>query len=203
MSADAASDVIALYQTCAADFDRSRSRELVEKYWLDRFLVHLPPKGSVLDIGCGAGEPIARYCIENSHEVTGIDASPALISLCRARFPGHQWLVRDMRDMRLDSRFDGLIAWHSLFHLTPHDQQIVLQTCMRLAAEEAVLMFTAGPDRRETLGRFCDETLYHASLAFEEYRMILAGGGFQIIAHEIDDQSCGGATVYLARRSGG
>lgn len=203
MSADAATNVIALYQTYAADFDRSRSRALVEKHWLDRFLVHLPPKASVLDIGCGAGEPIARYCIENGHEVTGIDASPALISLCRERFPGHRWHVQDMRDMRLDSHFDGLIAWHSLFHLTPDDQQIVLQRCMRLAAEEAVLMFTAGPDRRETPGRFCGQRLYHASLAFEEYRVILAGGGFQIIAHEIKDQSCGGATVYLARRSGG
>ena len=203
MSADAATNVIALYQTYAADFDRSRSRALVEKHWLDRFLVHLPPKASVLDIGCGAGEPIARYCIENGHEVTGIDASPALISLCRERFPGHRWHVQDMRDMRLDSHFDGLITWHSLFHLTPDDQQIVLQRCMRLAAEEAVLMFTAGPDRRETPGRFCGQRLYHASLAFEEYRVILAGGGFQIIAHEIKDQSCGGATVYLARRSGG
>lgn len=202
MSADAASNIIALYQTFAEDFDRSRSRALMEKHWLDRFLVYLPPKASILDIGCGAGEPIARYCIENGHEATGIDASPALISLCRARFPGHRWLVRDMRDMRLDSRFDGLIAWHSLFHLTPDDQQIVLETCMHLAAEEAVLMFTAGPDRRETLGRFCGQPLYHASLAFEEYRVILAGGGFQIIAHAIDDQSCGGATVYLARRSG-
>lgn len=202
MSADAASNVIALYQTYAADFDRSRSRALMEKHWLDRFLVHLPPKASILDIGCGAGEPIARYCIENGHDVTGIDASPALISLCRERFPGHRWHVQDMRDMRLDSRFDGLIAWHSLFHLMPGDQQIVLETCMRLAAEEAVLMFTAGPDRQETLGRFCGQPLYHASLAFEEYRVILAGGGFQIIANAIDDQSCGGATVYLARRSG-
>ncbi len=202
MSGDAASKVITLYQTHAADFDLSRSRALMEKPWLDRFLASLPPRASILDIGCGAGEPIARYCIENGHEVTGIDSSSALISLCRARLPGHQWLVRDMRDMRLDSRFDGLIAWHSIFHLTPDDQQIVLQTCMRLAVEEAVLMFTAGPDRRETLGRFCGQPLYHASLAFGDYRSILADGGFEIIAYEIDDQSCGGATVYLAKRSG-
>lgn len=87
MSADAASNVIALYQTYAADFDRSRSRALVEKHWLDRFVVYLPPNTSILDIGCGAGEPIARYCIENGHEVTGIDASQALISLAVRAFP--------------------------------------------------------------------------------------------------------------------
>lgn len=203
MSADAASNVIGLYRTYAADFDRSRSRDLIEKSWLDRFLAHLQPVASILDIGCGAGEPIARYCIEGGHEVTGIDASPSLISLCRERFPGHRWLVGDMRDVRLDRRCQGLIAWHSLFHLAPDDQQLTLQKCMRLAAQEAVLLFTAGPDRQETMGNFCGQTLYHASLAFDEYRLILAKGGFQIIAHEIEDQSCGGATVYLARRGGG
>ncbi|MDQ1197951.1 class I SAM-dependent methyltransferase [Agrobacterium sp. SORGH_AS 787] len=201
MSDDAASNVIALYQAYAADFDRSRSRELMEKPWLDRFLAHLPPKASILDMGCGAGEPIARYCIERGHQLTGIDASISLILLCRERFPGHRWLVGDMRDLRLDRRFDGLIAWHSLFHLTPDDQQIVLERSMRRATENAVLLFTAGPDRQETFGRFCGQTLYHASLAFEEYRLILADGGFEIIAHEIEDQSCGGATIYLAKRS--
>ena len=203
MSADAANNVIALYQTYAADFDRWRSRDLMEKPWLDRFLTDLPPNASILDIGCGAGEPVSRYCIESGHEVTGIDASLSLISLCRQRFPGHQWLVGDMRDLSSDRRFDGLIAWHSLFHLTPEDQQRVLQRCMRLAAGEAVLMFTAGPDRQEMLGRFCGQPLYHASLAFEDYRSILAEGGFRIVAHEIEGQASGGATVYLARRRGG
>lgn len=199
----AAKNVVALYQRHAAEFDRSRSRALIEKAWLDTFLGYLPLKASILDIGCGGGEPIARYCIEGGHEVTGIDGSSSLIALCRERFPNHQWHVGDMRDMSSDKCFDGLIVWHSLFHLTPDNQQRVLKTCMRLAAAEAVLLFTAGPDRHETLGLFCGQPLYHASLAFEEYRLILAGGGFQIIAHAIDDQSCGGATVYLARRSGG
>lgn len=203
MSSDAAKNVVALYERHAAEYDRARSRALIEKAWLDTFLGYLPLKASILDIGCGGSEPIARYCIESGHEVTGIDGSSSLIALCRERFPSQQWHVGDMRDMSSDKRFDGLIVWHSLFHLTPDGQQRVLETCMRLAAAEAVLLFTAGPDRNETLGLFCDQPLYHASLAFEEYRLILAGSGFQIIAHAIDDQSCGGATVYLARRSGG
>ena len=59
-----AEGVIDLYSRRAAEWDADRSRALIEKPWLDRFLAHVPPGGSVLDLGCGSGEPIARYLIE-------------------------------------------------------------------------------------------------------------------------------------------
>jgi SAM-dependent methyltransferase len=61
-----------LYQRHAADWDKERGRSLFEKPWLDRFLALLPPSASVLDIGCGAGEPTARYFIERGCHVTAI-----------------------------------------------------------------------------------------------------------------------------------
>ena len=39
---------------------RLREGSLYERGWLDRFCALVPPGGSVLDMGCGAGEPIAR-----------------------------------------------------------------------------------------------------------------------------------------------
>jgi SAM-dependent methyltransferase len=80
--------IVALYERHAHHFDADRRRDpLVEKAWLDRFDSLLPPGASVLDIGCGHGEPIARYLIEQGFDVSGIDTSPTLISLCRSRFP--------------------------------------------------------------------------------------------------------------------
>src|SRR6516164_8786111 len=115
--------VRSLYQRHAADWDRERGRNLFEKPWLDRFLALLPQSASVLDIGCGAGEPIARYLIERGYDVTGIDSSPALIGMCKDRFPDQEWIVTDMRELSLDRRFDGILAWNSLFHLSPEDQR--------------------------------------------------------------------------------
>jgi ubiquinone/menaquinone biosynthesis C-methylase UbiE len=59
MSKDA-ERIIGLYQDRAAEWDAIRSRQLMEKAWLDRFVGLLPAGGSVLDIGCGMAEPIAR-----------------------------------------------------------------------------------------------------------------------------------------------
>ncbi len=56
--------IIGLYERHARAFDRDRGKSLFEKPWLDRFLDLVPEGGSVLDIGCGSGEPIARHLIE-------------------------------------------------------------------------------------------------------------------------------------------
>src|SRR2546430_2493424 len=115
--------IISLYQRYADDWDKERGRCLFEKPWLDRFLVLLPENASILDIGCGSAEPIARYLIARRCHVTGIDSSSALIDLCKDRFPDQSWIIADMRMLSLDRRFDGILAWNSFFHLCPEDQR--------------------------------------------------------------------------------
>ena len=115
--------IIDLYQRKAANWDADRGRSLFERRWLDRFLSLVPAHGPVLDLGCGSGEPIARYFIECGYDVTGVDLSPTLISLCTERFPASIWTVADMRKLDLGRRFDGIVAWDSFFHLTPDDQR--------------------------------------------------------------------------------
>src|SRR3954451_509799 len=114
--ADESERIIGLYQQYAADWDKERGRNLFEKPWLDRIQALLPQKASILDIGCGAGEPIASYLIERGCQVTGIDSSPAHIGMCKNRFPDQEWIVTDMRTLSLGRRFDGILAWDSFFH---------------------------------------------------------------------------------------
>ncbi|NTZ89835.1 class I SAM-dependent DNA methyltransferase [Agrobacterium tumefaciens] len=196
---NASRDVIGLYTEHGADFDKERGRSLAEKPWLDRF-TSLLPGGSILDIGCGSGEPIAGYFIANGYDVTGIDASLPLIELCRSRFPENLWAVADMRELALGRRFDGLIAWHSFFHLKPEDQRLMFGIFRQHANDGAALMFTAGPGHGEAIGTFHGKPLYHASLAREDYESLLAAHGFRLLDHIVNDPQCGGATVYLARR---
>src|SRR5688572_520060 len=103
-----AAHIIDLYERHSAAFDRLRGRELIERAWLDRFRALLPPAGSVLDLGCGSGEPVARYLVQCGHPVTGVDSAPSLIALAASRFPDQAWHVGDMRALDLGQRFAGL-----------------------------------------------------------------------------------------------
>ena len=193
--------IIDLYERHARSFDRDRTRSLVEKPWLDAFLALLPEDGRILDLGCGSGEPIARYCLWRGFDVTGVDASPTMIALCRARFPDRAWIVRDMRTLSLGRTFDGLIAWDSFFHLAPEAQRRMVPIFKAHCAPGAGLLFTSGPRRGEAIGCYCGEPLYHASLDPAEYRDLLDAHGFRVVRHVAEDRDCGGRTVWLAQRA--
>ena len=192
--------VIGLYERHALAFDGIRSKHLFEKPWLDRFAANLPTGASVLDIGCGSGEPMAADLIRRGLAVTGVDSSETLIGLCRERYPAGDWRVADMRSLALGRTFDALLAWHSFFHLTPDQQRAMFPVFAAHAADGAMLMFTSGPAEGVAIGTFEGEPLYHASLGPEEYRRLLGENGFTVVNHVTDDPDCGGATVWLARK---
>jgi trans-aconitate methyltransferase len=187
-----------LYERHARSYDRDRSRSLQEKAWLDRFLGQVRRSGTVLDIGCGAGEPVARYCIEAGFGVAGIDSSPSMIGMCRARFPHAEWLVADMRGLALDRRFDGILAWDSFFHLSANDQRAMFPRFASHAQPGAPLMFTSGTSQGEAIGSYRGEPLYHASLDTLEYQELLAANGFSVQRYVPNDPDCWGHTVWLA-----
>lgn len=199
---DEADRIAGLYERHADAFDRIRGRDLSEKPWLDRFTAPLAAGAAILDLGCGSGEPLAASLIARGFAVTGVDASQTLVGLCRARHPAHDWYVADMRGFAPGKTFAGILAWHSFFHLTPQDQRAMFPRFAAMAAPGAMLMFTSGPSQGVVIGAFQGEPLYHASLDGAEYRELLAANGFAVVEHRREDPDCGGATVWLARKSG-
>jgi len=193
--------IIGLYEDNAAAWDRQRGRDLHEAGWLERFAARLPARGELLDIGCGMGEPVARWFIARGYRVTGVDSAPSLIAMAKERFPGEEWIVADMRALDLGRRFDGLIAWHSFFHLAPAGQREMFARFAAHAAPGAALMFTSGTDEGEAIGAWQGEPLYHGSLDSDEYRALLAENGFAVVAHRARDPDCGASTVWLAIRT--
>jgi len=193
-------NIVPLYERHADAWVQARLLEstLYEKPWLDRFCALLPSAGSVLDCGCGAGEPIARYLHKCGCAVMGIDSSLAMVRMFQARLPGQRAVVADMRTLCLPETFHGILAWDSFFHLDHSSQRKMFSTFRNHAAPRAALMFTSGPSHGAIVGRLEGEPLYHASLDAIEYRQLLEEHGFAVVDHRPEDQSCFGRTVWLA-----
>jgi SAM-dependent methyltransferase len=192
--------IIGLYEDNAAAWDDARAAGRLETEWIDPFLALLPAGGSVLDLGCGSGRPVAEHMLSKGFRVTGVDSSLSLIGLCRARFPGEKWIVGDMRSLDLGRRFDGILAWHSFFHLPFVGQRAMFARFAAHAAPGAVLMFTSGPEHGEAIGEWQGEPLYHASLSQEEYRALLEENGFEVLSFRTGEPIEHGPSVWLARQ---
>ena len=199
-------DVRAIYADpdVAAGCDRRRSRALFEAAWLRRTLDGLPAGAAVLDLGCGAGEPIAAWLAAEGYAVTCVDASPAMLAIAQARLPRLNWVLADMREIDLRRTFDAAIAWDSFFHLDPPGQR---RTLARIAAHlrpGGRLLATVGPRAGEAVGRVGAEgrkrPIYHASLSPAGYAACLEDNGHEMTAFVAEDTGCDRHSVLMARR---
>jgi SAM-dependent methyltransferase len=107
-----------LYEQHAALYDLAFRWDIEDEVdWLVERLG--PGCRSVLEPGCGSGrvlEPLARRGLE----AVGIDRSPAMVELARAR--GLEAVAADMTDFDLGRTFDGaLCPINTLGHLSPEE----------------------------------------------------------------------------------
>jgi len=200
-----AHDILTTYNDVAAKYAVERSRVLYEKPILDRMLGVTPRNQAtrtLLDLGCGPGVPLAQYLADRGLAVTGVDGAPAMVDLFRQNMPKAQAHHADMRTLDLGQRFDAIMAWDSMFHLSAVDQRTMFPVFARHAAPKASLLFTSGHEAGERWGQVAGAPVYHASLDPEEYRALLASVGFKVIDFRAEDPELKGHTTWLARYIG-
>lgn len=132
------------YEEIVHWFDDARTKTLMEAEYLNLIVKTIPAGGSVLDLGCGTGEPITQFFIDKGFKVTGIDGSKKMVELCQKRFPNEQWIVSDMREINLNQQFDVVLAWHSFFHLDQDSQRKMFQIFATHLKPGGILAFTSG-----------------------------------------------------------
>jgi ubiquinone/menaquinone biosynthesis C-methylase UbiE len=189
-----------VYETVASAYDANRSHVMFEARWLARFTACLPSGGHVLDLGCGTGDPIARWFLAEGFTVTGVDFAQAMLDIARSRWPDGDWRQADMRELDLPDRFDGLIAWNSFFHLTRDEQRACLPRMCAHLKDGGSLLVTVGHSDGEVTGTVAKETVYHASLSPAEYTAILQENGLRLTGFLAEDPECQSHTVLMARK---
>lgn len=180
-------------------YDANRSKQLMEKEYLNLIIQSIPANGSILDLGCGTGEPIAKFFHEQGYHITGIDGSPNMIALCKRRFPTQEFFTKDMRLLKLNKQFDAVIAWHSFFHLSHDDQREMFKIFSSHIKPGGMLVFTSGPEHGECWSNNGGQSLYHASLSSDEYQTLLKQNQFELVLHKVNDPECGHNTTWVAK----
>lgn len=189
-----------VYERQAAAYDAKRSRALFEARWLARFSACLPDGGRVLDLGCGAGEPIARWFIAEGFRVTGVDFAEPMLDIARTRWPDGDWRHADMKQLDLGEAFDGIIAWDSFFHLRPEDQRTCIGHMARHLEPGGSLLITVGHKAGEVSGTVEGEAVYHASLSPAEYATCLEQNGLRLTGFLAEDPETNKHSVLMARK---
>lgn len=72
--------------------------------------------GTLLHLGCGGGH--LDMTLKNHFDITGVDKSEPMLELARKLNPENKYISGDMRNIRLDSKFDIVLLYDGVNYLT-------------------------------------------------------------------------------------
>lgn len=110
------SEKIAYFNSIAKDRDRWKQRNRYYYSELERLLRFIvPPKVSLLEIGCGTGDLIGYL---KPARGVGVDFSPEMVKIAKGKCPDYTFLVDDAEDIHLDEKFDYVLMSDLVGHLS-------------------------------------------------------------------------------------
>lgn len=170
------------YDLISGEWQKFRNAAAINKCIVD-FAELLPPNGRVLDIGCGTGYPIAQYLSLKNFSVTGIDISRNMIKAAKSlRLPNARFLQADISDFSTDEKYDGVIAFDSIWHISRDEQPACYRKISALMKRGAYFIFTHGNTDGELVDTMFNQKFYYGSLSLNELKAILSETGLKIIS---------------------
>ncbi|WP_344884461.1 class I SAM-dependent methyltransferase [Allokutzneria multivorans] len=119
--------------------------------WLDALRERIPVGGSVLDVGCGCGVPVARDLVRGGHRVTGVDISEEQIRRARSFVPEATFVRVDASEAEFpDASFDAVVCLYVLFHLPLSEQGELLGKIARWLKPGGWLLLLTGREALES-----------------------------------------------------
>jgi SAM-dependent methyltransferase len=114
------------YDLIAEAYLERYGRSAVRDDRLRKLIALLPENARILDLGCGAGIPVAREIAARGFEVIGVDDSVRQIELARANVPAAEFLQADMTSVQFSpASFDAISAFYSITHV-PREEHAAL-----------------------------------------------------------------------------
>jgi 2-polyprenyl-3-methyl-5-hydroxy-6-metoxy-1,4-benzoquinol methylase len=168
------------YNRIARQWADSRKDAEVSRLVVD-FADKVPPNGHILDLGCGTGLPLAKYLCERGFRITGIDAAEELIAMANSlAIKGAEFIAGDFLDFVTAEKFDGILAWDSLWHFPKAQQRSLYPKLVSLLQPNGYLLFTHGNVDDEHVSPMMGEPFYYSALSEEEVRKQLSQYGLDI-----------------------
>src|SRR6516164_5756733 len=135
---------IAYYDRMAeAYWDGTRDHDVSQNYTAFLDAIENDPPYSILDLGCGPGRDLHHFRLLG-HNAVGLDGSSEFVAMARS-YSGCEVLHQDFLTMILpESRFDGVFANASLFHVPSRELPRVLLELFETLRPRGVL-FCSNP----------------------------------------------------------
>ncbi len=163
----------------------------VRQKWVGRLVDSLPAGGGrVLDLGCGAGIPVARDLAALGHAVMGVDGSTQQILRAGRNVPLATFIQADMCDVQFEAgSFHAVAAFYSITHVPAVQQGPLILKIARWLKPGGVLVGSFGTGAPgEWIGEWLGTTMFFGHNGEAETLKYLSDAGLIVRNSSIERQ---------------
>jgi ubiquinone/menaquinone biosynthesis C-methylase UbiE len=157
--------------------------------WLRKLLSRLNPGSSVLDLGCGSGDP-ADIEIAKQYPITGVDISQAQIDLARQNVPAGHFLHGDVGSVEFPSTsFDAVVSFYTLEHIPRQEHATILWRIYQwLRPGGWLLLSMEAADVEGWMGEWLGVPMFMSCFDPETVKRLVSAAGFELVETAIEAQ---------------
>ncbi|MFB7126514.1 class I SAM-dependent methyltransferase [Kitasatospora sp. NPDC056273] len=192
------------YDLLSAHYERAFNSETKYGSWIEELLGRLPEAGTVLDVGCGTGVPVARSLAATGRRVTGVDISDVQIRRARELVPEAEFIRADATTLAFPpGTFDAVVCLYALIHIPVGEQPALLGRIASWLRPGGWLLVTTGHQAwtgtdENWLGGGAAMWWSHADAATNRSWLLCAG--LEVAHEEFVPEGDSGHVLFWARR---
>ncbi|ABD88485.1 Methyltransferase type 11 [Rhodopseudomonas palustris BisB18] len=177
------------YDKIADAYFEQFARSSVRAAKLAELIARLAETARVLDLGCGAGVPVARDCAARGFRVTGVDASPEQIARARCNVPEAEFIHADMTAVSFAAEtFDAVAAFYAITHVPRNEHAALIRRIASWLRPGGVLVASFGASEGEWLGDWLGAPMFFSHHAPEEAERLIRDAGLCLEQAELLEQ---------------
>jgi SAM-dependent methyltransferase len=193
------------YDQIADEYLARYGSSTVRDRWLSELTSLLSERrhARVLDLGCGAGIPVAQHLVALGHCLLGVDGSARQIALARGNVPAAEFLYADMTTVDLPAAsFDAVAALYSITHVPRSEHARLLKQIAEWLRPGGVFVGSLGagplPDWK---GLWIGTEMFFSHYDTATNLALLRGAGFAIDRAEgVDQDNDDGRFLWVVGR---
>jgi cyclopropane fatty-acyl-phospholipid synthase-like methyltransferase len=157
--------------------------------WLRKLLNGLEPGSSVLDLGCGSGDP-ADVEISREHQVTGVDISQTQLNLAQQNVPAGCFIHGDAGSIEFPPGcFDAVVSFYTLEHIPRQEHKTVLRRIYKWLRDGGFLLISIeAADFDDVMGEWLGVPMFFSCYDPDTMKKMVTELGFELFETAIETQ---------------
>lgn len=173
------------YNKIAEEYHKQRDK-YKNSLLLAKFQKNLPEGSRIIDLGCGAGVPVAKFLAGKGQRVVGIDFAEGMLRLARKNVPKAKFMRMDMTRMKFKpNSFDGAVSFYAIIHVPREKHAGIYRKLHQIVKPGGIILVNAGGSDRNGWEAYKKDymgvPMFWSYYCPEKTRRIIEKSGFEII----------------------